>query len=210
MSVHSHLSEIEDFLTQVPWWLNKKIKAIKNAVELFEKWLIDQPPSINIVLNKANVETILETAIYFFSIWVRDIRINFLWPHKSTIWKYNSILLKYEDAYESIKKLIYFSLIKKLRISFDSIPYCVFNHLYKADYGKISQMFMWEKQDWTINEVENPTWIKDKKIFWREIRKDSLKWKDEKCKNCKEFNDCEWIWTEYIEQFWFNEFDPIK
>lgn len=38
---------------------------------------------------------------------------------------------------------------------------------------------------------------------------DPFKKKREKCKNCKYYNTCEWVWISYIDKFWWEEFTPV-
>ena len=81
ISIHSHISTIEDYLTQIKWWLIRKLKAIDNFNILINKGILKSNLSINIVLNKLNYKNILETCIYFYKEKnIKDIRINYIWP----------------------------------------------------------------------------------------------------------------------------------
>jgi hypothetical protein len=43
-----------------------------------------------------------------------------------------------------------------------------------------------------------------------EGRKQTGRIKPDKCKTCKLYDKCEWIWTKYYEKLWDEELIPIK
>ena len=205
ISIHSHIDEIENHLTQIKWWLERKLQAIDNFNKLIDKWFLKSNLSINIVLNWLNYKKIVETCLYFFKVKnINDIRINFLWNRFFT-WPQDKIdlELKYSDMLWALKKLIYISLKYKLRITFDSIPPCIFYKLDNTNYKKIIKNFLWEEFDY-INEVSNLN--KDKVFNWKEQKRNELKIKFKGCDKC-EYNDiCEWVWKEYVDSYWEWEF----
>ena len=209
ISVHSHIEKIEDYLTQVKWWFEKKIKAIDNFNDLYAKWLLKSKISINIVLNKLNYKDVLKTCMYFYKVKnISDIRINFLW-NRFFIWKKDKedLELSYTQFLPYQKLLIIFSLKNNLRITFDSIPACIFYKLWFIDWKNIVKKFLWEDFDF-IQEVAN---INKNQVFdWKEQKKDELKVKFKKCSECLYFDKCEWIWKEYVNSFWENEFIPVR
>lgn len=204
ISVHSHDKNIEDYLTQIPWWLNKKLKAIDNFNKLNNDWFLQSPLSINIVLNWRNYKNILKTCIFFFKEKnINDIRLNFIWPRYFTSEKdKEELFLKYSDFLPYLKELIYLSLKLDLRITFDSIPACIFYKIDKVNYRNIIKKFLWEGFD-KIEEFSN---IKN----WKSKKKDELKIKFELCNKCIYNNTCEWVWKEYGIECWGEEFNPIE
>lgn len=206
ISIHSHLPEIEDYLTQINWWLKRKLEAIDNLNILHKKWLLKNPISINIVLNWLNYKSILETCIYFYKIkWIKDIRINFIWPrYFFSKEDENKLFLKYSDFVIYLKKLVYFSLKYHLRITFDSIPICIFKEANIKT--ELISRFIWENYD-IIDEISN---LNNNIVFKRVAeRKNDLKEKSDTCKQCFYYNNCEWVWKEYLVKCWNLEFKPI-
>lgn len=209
VSIHSHNDSVEDHLTQIPWWLQKKLKAIDNFNDLHAKWLLLSPISINIVLNWLNYKNILETCVYFNTQKkIHDIRINFIW----TRFFYskedeNNLPISYSEVQDYIKKVIYFSLKYNIRITFDTIPPCIFYKIDNKNYKKIISKFLGEEYD-HIEEISNLNlnW----KFNWKKQKIDELKMKFKNCEKCSYKNTCQWVWKEYIEKYWDTEFIPIR
>jgi len=209
ISIHSHLVDIEDYLTKIKWWLSRKLLAIDNFNILFKNNILKSPLSINIVLNWANYKTIVESCLYFWKYkGINDIRINFIWPRFfDTPKDKKDLMLTYDDFLPYIKKLIYISINYNIRITFDSVPACIFYNIDNINYRVLIRKFLWEQYD-HINEVSN---LNKKIVFnWKEHKKNDLKIKTKNCKNCLYLESCEWIWKEYIEEYWENEFYSLK
>lgn len=209
ISIHSHIENIEDYLTQIPWWLNKKLKAIDNFNTLYEKWILKNNISINFVLNKENLSTVDKSVLYFYSKkWIKDIRINFLW-NKFFISDYdrNRLQINYTEIIDKLKKLIFISLKYSIRITFDSIPACILSKIWFVNSKGIVSKFLWEQFD-HINTVYNIN--KLEKFDWINYKKNDLKTKFSKCNKCIYLNSCEWVWKEYVIQYWNDEFYPIN
>lgn len=208
ISIHSHIDEIEDYLTQIKWWLQKKIQAIDNFVLLHNKWLLKDSLSINIVLNWLNYNNILKTCLYFYkNKWIKDIRINFLWNRFFASKEDKELLeLSYTDFLPYLKQIIIFSLKSDLRITFDSIPACIFTKLWFENSDVIINKFLWEDLD-HIEEISNLN--KNQTFNWKEQKTNKLKTKFKKCNICSYFNSCQWIRNEYVEKYWNTEFNEI-
>ena len=130
-SVHSHIYKIEDYLIQVKWGLKRKLKAIDNFNQLYDGWLLRDTLSINIVVNKVNYKTIVETCLYFWKEKkINDIRVNFIWLNKDVEENWDDLKLSYTEFFPYFKKLIYISIKYKIRITFDTIHACIFYKVY--------------------------------------------------------------------------------
>ncbi len=208
ISIHSHKKEIEDYLTQVPWCLKRKLKAIDNINLIYKKWLLKSPLSINIVLNKYNLFTIVDTVFYFYKIKkINDIRINFIWLSEDVKENWDDLKISYTEFLPYLKKLIYISLKYNIRITFDTVPACIFYKIDKKNYKSLIKIFLWEDKDHIV-EIDH---VNNKDNFnWKERKKNSLKTMFEFCKKCEYYNVCEWVWKEYVEIYWENEFEPIE
>lgn len=209
ISVHSHNVEIEDYITQVNWWLIKKLQAIDNFQKLYNNWLLYNQLSINIVLNWLNYRDILKTCIYFNKIKnIKDIRINFLWNRFffSSDDK-NKLELSYTDFLPYLKILILYSLKSDLRLTFDAIPPCIFSKLWFNNNDFIIERFLGDTKD-HIEEVSNVN--KNQQFNWKDQKKDELKTKFDNCNKCLYFEQCQWVWIEYVDSFWCSEFIAIN
>ncbi len=208
ISIHSHISYIEDDLTQVKWWLQKKLRAIDNFSFLYKKWILQSPISINIVVNKKNYLYIVETVLYFFKEKnIKDIRINFIRLSDDVKENWDLLKISYSEFLPYLKKLIYLSLKYNIRITFDTFPPCIFYLVSFKNYKYIINKFLWEKFD-HINEI---LWLNKETSFnWKDRKANELKAKFKQCSNCFYENVCEWVWKEYDEIYWNKEFIPIK
>ncbi len=208
ISIHSHNCNIEDYITQINWWFEKKLLAIDNFNKLYNHKVLKNPISINIVLNWLNYKDITKTCLYFYKIKnIKDIRINFLWNRFFFSEDDKKKLeLSYTEFLPYLKELIIFSIKINLRITFDAIPACVFHKLGFKNHNFIIRKFLWEELDY-IDEVSNINM--DVKFNWKEQKRNELKTKFDKCNDCLYSNKCQWIWKEYVKRYWEDEFNAI-
>ena len=203
-SIHSHISKIEDFLTQIPGWLKRKLIAIDN----FNLLKLRDSISINIVVNKINYETVVESVLYFSKKKsIKDIRINFIWLEEWIKENRSDLSLSYSEFLPYLKKLIYISIRYKIRITFDTIPACIFYKIYNDNYQPLIKKFLWENLD-NIVKIDH---INGNEIFdWQKRKKDILKTQFEQCEKCDYKMLCQWVRKSYWDIYWWKEFVPIK
>ncbi len=206
-SIHSHIDKTEDYLIQVPWWLQRKLKAIDNFKKFFLDWKLRDDISINIVLNSKNIETIIETILYYYKKKnITDIRINYIRLNDDMKENWDDLKISYTDFIPYLKKIIYVSIKYNIRITFDSVPPCIFYKIDKINYKSLIKKFLWEDQDY-ITEIDH---INNQEKFDRkERKKNMLKKQFDKCELCKYNKSCEWVWKNYSEIYWELEFEPI-
>lgn len=207
-SIHSHIKKIEDYLTQVKWWLQKKLNAIDNFNYFYENWLLRDSLSINIVANKHNYKTIVETVLYFYlKKNINDIRINFIRLSDDVKENWDDLKLSYTELFSYLKKLIYVSLKYNIRITFDTIPACIFYKIDNINYKYLVKNFLWEDLD-HISEINN---INNNEQFnWQEKKKNLLKIQFKQCEKCDYKKSCQWVRKSYWEIYWWREFIPIN
>ena len=206
-SIHSHLPEIEDYLIQVEWWLKRKMKAIDNFNILYNKWLLRDNLSINIVINKKNYTTIIESILYFaFKKSVKDIRLNFIWLEEWVKENWDDLTLSYSDFLPYLKKIIYISIKYKIRITFDTVPACIFYKVDNKNYKNIIKKFLWEDHDHIV-EIDHINW--NDTFDWKKRKKDKLKTQFDDCKKCIYRESCQWVRREYASIYWWDEFSAI-
>ncbi|NDK07652.1 radical SAM protein [Candidatus Gracilibacteria bacterium] len=207
-SIHSHLDEVEDYLTQVKGGLKKKLKAIDNFNEFYNNGLLRDNLSINIVLNRKNLDTIIETVLYFYKVKkINDIRINFIWLNDDNKENWEELTLSYSDFSNYMKKLVYISLKYNIRITFDTIPPCIFYSMDKENYRALLVRFLGENLDY-ISDIDN---INNNDQFnWKERKKDILKTQFDQCESCIYKISCQGVRKSYKEIYGGAEFSPIK
>lgn len=207
ISIHSHLDDVEDYLTGVTWGLQKKLKAIDNFKYFHKEGLLRDDISINIVLNSKNIKTIVETVLYYYKIKnINDIRINFIWLSDNIVDNRNDLTISYEEFLPYLKKLIYVSLKYNIRITFDTVPACIFYKIDSVNYKSLIKKFLWENIDY-IDKIDNIN--NDDQFNWKDRKKDILKTQFEQCKKCDYYDSCQWVWKSYWEIYTWDEFVPI-
>ncbi|MDD4151434.1 MAG: radical SAM protein [Candidatus Gracilibacteria bacterium] len=210
ISIHSHLQIIEDYLTQVEGGLDRKLKAIDNINLLYNRGLLISPLSINIVLNQKNYKTIIETVLFYrFKKGINDIRINFVWLNDDVREEWDGLKIMYTEVLLYFKKLIYLSNKYNIRITFDSIPPCIFYKIDKNNYKYNIKKFLGENQD-HIDEIDDTSPDVVENFNWQDYKKNVLKIKYNKCKSCNYINNCQGIRKGYDEVYGDTEFTPIN
>ncbi len=197
ISLHSIISEQEELLTWwIKWVLNKKIKAVKNILFFYEKWLLKKELSINIVISKINYRNIKRTILYLYTLWVKSFRINFIQLEWYSTFNYNKLALRYEDFKSYLIDIL--NLTEKyndIKINFEAIPWC-YSWLNYIDYLKYSEQKIDKQKDKVSRD--------DIDLISRDIvnqlqRRKELKIYLKKCSCCFLKNDCEWIWKRYVD-----------
>ena len=208
ISIHSHINKIEDYLTRVKWWLQRKLKAIDNFNKLYNSWKLRDALSINIVVNKKNYKNIVETCLYFWKEKnINDIRINFIRLNKDVKENWDDLKLSYTEFLPYLKKLVYISIKYKIRITFDTIPACIFYKIDKKNYKVIIKKFLWEDLDHIV-EIDHIN--KNDNFDWKKRKKDIFKTQFKNCEFCIYRESCQWVRKEYWMIYWWEEFKPIK
>ncbi len=208
ISIHSHDPEVEDFLTQIPGWLQRKLRAIQNFNDLYNTKILSSPISINIVVNKQNFKNLKKTCYFFYKYnSISDIRCNFVWPEFSLEEYVDDILLSYTDFLPSFKEVVLLALKYNIRITFDTVPPCIFIKVFwYENWSKLLGRFLGEQFDF-IDTIDVP-WMWEK-FQWKDRKAHELKYKSRSCIQCKYTNTCDGIWKDYVDRFGFMECIPV-
>jgi len=199
VSIHSHEEEVEDYLTQKKGGFAEKLEGLRNLVDLTKQGLIQNPISLNFVINGKNYEKILESLKFFTDLGIKDYRFNFIWLH-GRAGQNQDLFLKYGEFIPYLNKLIDFAKKKKIRIAFEGIPACLIDDSEKQDYiGELRDM------NTQIVAYNNPD--KNREQFnWQERKKNEFKIKHKKCQQCQWDNVCDGVWRDYIKNYGWDEF----
>lgn len=207
ISVHSHQPAIEDYLTQIPGGLVRKLKGIRAFSELQRKGLLRSAVSINIVLNRHNYSDIVKTCWFFFSkMGIVDMRMNFVWPEFSLGEHAWNIALRYSEFIPQFRELISLAIKHRIRLTFDTIPPCVFREAFPKEFKKLLPLFLGEQYD----QIDAISVIgMDDNFSWKNRKRNQFKYQASFCKDCQFFHSCDGLWREHVEMFGMEKLQPI-
>lgn len=209
ISIHSCDEKTEDELTRVKGSFKEKLSGIKNIVELHKQGRIKDTVSINIVINRYNMNSIPQMLAFFSNFGVHNYRFNFIRPEGSAKDHFEEIVPKYSDFAKKIMVIINAAYTLKASITFGDMPYCTISSS-SAEIDRMLHLFC-EKRDYfddvlTMPEKQNET---SRITSWNSLRKDILKEKPVFCKECKFNNLCEGPWREYLRRYGEGEFKAV-
>lgn len=203
ISVHSHLKEVEDYLTNRPGGFDEKVKGLKNLVK-FQKKI--QPICINILVNSKNYRQLDDTIKFFRKIGIINFRINSMMCHSGNS-KINakSLVPPFSKVIPIIEKIL---TKKGVTIYLGDFPPCTFSiplHEIIRHIGEYSS-------DNPTNNIFYDIDIDVNREFfhWQERRKNNLKTKTPKCNKCRFNRKCEGVWKAYYELYKDDDLKPIK
>lgn len=208
VSIHSHIPEIEDELTQVNGGFEHKIRGIKNLITCQRKGLIKSRISINIVINKLNHKTLLETLVFFKRLGITEFRLNYMRPEGRAFSNFDKLGVRYSECVPTIKQILDYTRTMGFGATIEGFPPCVLSNINKPE------RFLGELKDY-LNlvvsfNVSSKQKISKDTFSWKKRRVEELKVKGDDCKKCK-FNDiCEGVWKGYVEKVGFDEFKPVE
>ncbi len=212
MSLHSHISEIEERLVGVPKILDKKIQAIKNLVNVRAQGFLKDGVSLNPVLCRPNAPHMEGYVRFFKSLGINDIRFNFIWP-ESRVKNDKTVVPRFKDVIPSILGLILKNEKEiKLRISFGGIPYCVLPPSVYKNWNLLRRYFYEEGMD--LPTEVSFLWPDKKggaqRFNWHEKGRDVFRGKVAACGKCHLNSFCMGIYRSYLELYSDSEIFPIK
>ncbi|HLE86971.1 MAG TPA: radical SAM protein [Candidatus Brocadiaceae bacterium] len=200
VAIHAPHAEIHDAITQVKGSFYETIDAIKNLRN------INKEIAAKIVISKLNYQYLYETALFAKGLGVNEFCVVF--PHALDFPQelFKSVVPRYYSIKDEVHRIANFSEKECFWISFETIPYCICTD---------SEAFWRRNCDLLSKAIENKdsrpnTLASEKNLFnWEEIRP-KMKEKGINCSKCVFNLLCEGPWREYIQNFGFTEFSPIK
>lgn len=117
ISFHSHIQEIADRLTDIKGSYQQTIAGITNLKKF--KIVI----SIDIVLNRLNIEHLTETIAFFYNKFqITEFDLLHLTPFGRGLENYNELIISPEKEYEALKKAIEYSRKNKIVLWTNRVP----------------------------------------------------------------------------------------
>jgi MoaA/NifB/PqqE/SkfB family radical SAM enzyme len=208
VSLHSHISEVEERLVGVPRILEMKLKAIENLVAARDSGRLPDNVSLNPVLNRLNAP-LMEGYIQFFILrGINDIRFNFIWP-QSRVLKDTSVVPRFRDVIADVLKVILRNERQwKISITFGAIPFCVVPDFFQKRKDLLFKYFSEEANDHPtdvgfINPDEEGT---VNRFTLKARTRYDHRMKLPVCRNCRFDSECLGIWRSYIDLYGSEEF----
>lgn len=191
VALHGQTAQVHDDITQVPGSFNETCRGIQKMCEL-KKLVV-----IKVVISKINakelpgiVRVASELGAKYFC---------FAFPHGQGAARKNfeKVMPTYSELKPILHELISVAKSKNVQIEFEAIPFCIIPN----NMNLVGELKYFDGD--TIC-----TQVKEETFNWSEVRK-SIKKKGSACSQCDMADFCEGPWSEYVEAFGFDEFNPI-
>ena len=195
ISIHSHIPEHHDYLTQVKGSWKQTMGGIKNAVNL------GIPLMTNTVINKVNYKDVPDLVNLLSSIGIREIELDFIRYIGNAKVYFNDLKIRMTDVWSYLKKT--FDMSKTLPIDMiyiDDYPLCLMKGYeeFNADsFGEEGEVHDEDAKHYNVDFKDGQLIHENQKIYL------------DRCSKCKYRNKCQGIWKEYIDYFGDDEFRPI-
>ncbi|MFA6449202.1 MAG: radical SAM protein [bacterium] len=201
VSIHSHLPEVEDRLTQRPGGHEQKIQGLRNLVRRFSEGAFRDRIAINIVMNKLNIDNIDATIRFFSEIGVTDMRLLIIRPEGYALENFDLLVPRLAAIRDRLPAVIRVAHTRKLKVMMDPPPFCLF-----YDIPGFSRLLARDYIDQVISDAHK----QQRETFsWNEYRL-RTKLKKPECETCCFNRKCEGVWAGYANVFGFDEFLPVS
>ncbi len=207
VSIHSHVPEIEDELTQVKGGFRQKISGLQNLILYQRQGLIRNSIPINIVINKMNYETLPRSVVFFNKLGISEIRLNFMRIEGRARLNFSRLAVKYSECYPAIRRIIALTKTLDIGVTLEGFPRCALRGI-RSPGKYIGEMKDYLNLVVCLNDHDGIRRSNDT-FLWKRRRCDELKVKGKECKKCICNSACEGIWRGYAETIGLEEFKPI-
>jgi cyclic pyranopterin phosphate synthase len=207
VSIHCHIPEIEDYLTQVKGGFEQKIKGLANLMEFKRQGRIRDNIALNIVLTSKNYEQLPKTLAFFRSMGFTEFRLNFMRPEGRSLKNIDDLFVSYTQFQPILSEIVMMRIALGLGISLEGIPFCVARHS-RAEHF-VGEIHDQSKMIVSFNDVDPCGKITKETFLWNKRRSES-KVKPDSCRVCKHFDICEGIYKEYAKKAGFGELEPVR
>lgn len=200
-SIHWDTAVLHDLLVATPKSFEKLLKWIKNWQDLgFNKKHI----WTNTAIEKWNFNKLIQIAKLIKKLWCLASS-EFIFADPNVWWvhdNFDELMPKISEAAPYMKELLDWwnknNMIYRVRY----VPLCYFEDYLENNISEIIEWEMYSNVTHSAPDFNNSDVTEWRKNNWRV--------KTKKCKWCKLFNKCEWIWKTYYEKLWDWELLPIK
>lgn len=196
IALQSHNSETHDFLTRRPGSFDETIQGIKNVIE--ERSSLKRV-TVAHVINSENINFLPDFAHLVVNLKI-DCQIAYPFFTSPSQYKF---LPRYSDLKESLHEAIRILLREGLKISIETVPPCflIGFERYYADYHRKQRMLMEG-----YRSVSGET-VKEEYL---QLIGSNFKTYASKCEICFYKPACSGVFSQYIEKFGEDEFEPVS
>ena len=201
-SIHWHNAQLHDKLTRTSGSFEKLVQWIKNWISL---WFDPKKIWTNTAIEKWNYKYLLE-------IWKLIKKLNCLWSSEFIFWdpnewwihdNFDKLMPRISEAAPYMRELLKWWNVNWMVFRVRYVPLCYFQDFIKTNnISELQEVKIYSKVVHSAPDFKNEDVI--------EWRKNVGRIKPEKCKWCKLYDICEWIWTTYYKRLWDDELLPIK
>ncbi|MFH1435804.1 MAG: radical SAM protein [Pseudomonadota bacterium] len=210
ISIHGHRAEIEDYLSGRKGNFEKKVRAIKNLLQLHAGGKLPHNVSLNAVLTRYVLRSMAPFCAFFKKMGCSDVRFNMI--RTDTCMERGKELTPglSELGPAVIKTILANEKILKMEVSFGDIPLCVYpwdilrnRRLVSRYVGELRDL------DTSCAVFGSPAdgSVDAQRFKWTDRKKEALKVRTGECGTCTAAGLCEGVWRSYVE---LNGTDEIK
>lgn len=199
-SIHWHNKETHDLLTSTPWSFNKLLLGIKNWQKL---WFPKNKIWTNTAIENWNykyLHEIWKLIKQLWCLWTSE----FIFADPNWWWvnnEFEKLMPKISKASLFMRKLIEWGNNNWMIYRVRYVPLCYFSEYIENNVSEIKELEIYSNVTHSAPDFFNSDVVEWRKNAWRI--------KTKKCKWCRLFYKCEWIWKTYYEKLWDEELKPI-
>lgn len=206
ISIH-WLWAVHDKMVGVDWIFNKTLKGLYSLLKEKDKGL---KISLSFVMNKYNIKVYYKYIDFFINLWVDQIIINTLRPEGYSSWyNYKKYFFPYSEFIKTTNnlwedKITYLNnLINNNKLVVTDMLHCIMKQawlvlkwVWKVEIRKSFSSENWKKSFNNLKTYES--------INNNELDDDNnlIKTFIDKCDSCRLKSECEWIYIDYLDNFW--------
>ena len=200
-SIHWDTANLHDKLVRTPWSFDKLLQWIKNWQDL---WFDKRKIGTNTAIEKWNYKKLLEIWKLIKKIWCLGSS-EFIFADPNIWWvhdNFEELMPKISEAAPYMRKLLDWGNENNMTYRVRYVPLCYFEDYLENNISELKEIEIYTNVTHSAPDFKNTDVIEWRKNAWRV--------KTKKCKDCKLFHKCEWIWKTYYEKLWDEELLPIK
>lgn len=210
ISLHSHLAEVEDKLTEVPGNFARKIKGLKTLLARKAAGRLHDNVSLNPVLNRRTYLDMAGYIEYFRGLGVDDIRFNYIWP-QARVTGDKSMIPSYREAMPQIARAVLLNERRwKMTISFGGVPPCMLRWSGLSMSPRAAAHFAERYFDESGVDLSTRVSANGDRFDWRERKRDRMKIHAPACSGCLWHQRCDGVWKTYADMWGFDEMVPVE
>lgn len=213
LSVHSHRADIEDgLITLVPGNFERKMAALANLQALRRQGLFKDGISLNPVLCGPTLGLVDDYIVFFGGLGLHDIRFNYIWPRGEVLTSRDWTPPFKESMRQILRVMLLNEKRPRTRLSFGGVPRCAL--LLAGVSGRLLEHLALKYLDEDVFDPPKDVSLADRRgpdarFVWTEVKKNVLKSKGPRCRDCRHEPRCEGVWGSYADLYGFDELRPL-